>query len=301
MCRGPHDATMPGGTRTTVWHPSAAMTCSHARLGFLLLALLLAGCPDDGGTLPTDDDDSVADDDDATGDDDDSTPQPTNPRPVTVDTSDGVALRGTFQAAPGVDEGPGVLLVHELYGDTGDFVTVWNNFLNQGIAVLAVDLRGHGNSPDVAGSIDDLRTDPALLPLDVQAALQFLADEDTVDPNRLGLLGLDVGANLTLLAAHEGWGVAAYVAVSPDLAGVEALSGTTLDALQLSAGGQFVAGTTDDASAADTEDLYDVAAEPKDLRIVLGTGAHGAALVSGSPDAQSGVVAWLAGQLDDDE
>lgn len=257
--------------------------------------MALTGCDDDGGTLPTDDDDATA-----AGDDDDSTEDitPTSPVPITLTTADGLELRGTFQAAPGVTNGPAVVMLHELGGTRQDFNLAWDAFQTRGISTLAFDFRSHGQSDDSTVDILDLRTTPGELELDVKAALDYLVSQSVVDASRVGLIGLDVGANLALVGRHgtldggDDWGVAAAVAMSPDIAGIEALGELTQGDLNLSAV-QYVAGALDAADAADAQALYDATADPKDLRLVKQTGAHGADLLAGSPDAQSGVAEWF--------
>lgn len=270
-----------------------------------LFIFALAGCPEEGGTLLPDDDDSTT----AIGDDDDDStsepPAPTVATPVGFETVDGLELRGTFQAAPGVTNGPAVVMVHELYGDRQDFNLIWEIFQDNGVSTLAFDLRGHGSSPDAGVEIDELRTTPGLLEADVRAAIGFLADQAVVDPSKIGVLGLDIGANLAVIGRHESrdttlddWGVATIVAITPDIAGIEALWEGSAQDLVLS-NAQYVAGELAPEDAADATTLHDLTEDPKDLRIVLGTSAHGAEMVTGSSDARTGIVAWFATRLNE--
>ena len=194
------------------------------RLLFLLLTLALLAlapaCEGDGeGTLPpVGDDDAAADDDDA-GDDDDATPPPTYPESITLTTADGKTLQGTWQDAPGVDNGPAVVFLHQITRDRQDFQTVWFNFLDAGISVLAFDFRGHGSSDDADLDMIDLLTTPGHLEHDMDAAIAFAAEQDVVDPSRIGVFGLDVGANLAILASHRAdLDVKIICAVSADVA-----------------------------------------------------------------------------------
>ena len=263
----------------------------------------MLGCPGEGGLLG-DDDDSTS----GVGDDDDDStsepPTPTVSSPITVTTDDGVELRGSWQPAAGVTSGPAVLLLHELWGDRGDFTLIWDVFQDAGISTMAIDFRGHGNSPDASVDNDVLRTSPGLLESDVRAALEELASKSVVDTSKVGILGLDVGANLAVIGQHESrqgssdsWGVDVICAVSPDLGGIEALSGTATIDMVLSYA-QYVAGENEPDDAADATALYDVTTDPRDLRIVLGTGAHGAAMLTGSSDARAGIVNWFSNQFE---
>ncbi len=276
-----------------MWHPFAAMTNRPCLITLLALLLLpLAGCPDDGGTLPADDDDSTA-----VGDDDDTTEDitPTSPAPITLTTSDGLDLRGTFQPAAGVSFGPAVVMLHELGGTRQDFSSAWDNFQDAGISTLAFDFRGHGQSDDGTVALADLRTTPDQLELDLRAALDYLVDQAVVDPDKVGIIGLDVGANLAVIARDDtaAWGIASIVAMSPDLAGIEALGGLSSADLVLS-NAQYVAGANNATDAADAQALYDLTTDPRDLRLIKQVSGHGADLLTGSPDAQAGVAAWFA-------
>ncbi len=276
-----------------MWHPFAAMPIRPLLIAlFALLLLPLTGCPGGGDLLPDDDDDSAI-----AGDDDDSTEDitPTSPVPISLTTSDGLELRGTFQAAPGVDLGPAVVMLHELGGTRVNFNLAWDNFLDQGISVLAFDFRGHGQSDDGTVPLADLRTTPGELELDVRAALDYVVDQPMVDAAEVGVIGLDVGANLAVITRHEAaqWGVASIVAISPDIAGVEALGELSSADLVLS-NAQYVAGLNNAADAADAQALYDLTTDPRDLRLVKQSSAHGADLLTGSSDAQEGVATWFA-------
>ena len=266
-------------------------------LSLLALLLLLASCEGDGeGTLPpVDDDDSAADDDDAT--DDDDVVDPTYAESVEVVTSDGKTLRGTWQDAPGVDNGPAVVFLHQIARDRQDFQTVWFNFLDAGISVLALDFRGHGSSDDADIELIDMLTTPGHLENDMIAALEYAAGRPTVDPARIGILGLDVGANLAVVASHRAdLDVKIICAVSADVASVEALSGTTVDQLLLS-GALYVAAENEVPQAADAQTFFDLTIEPRDIELVLNTDDHGQDLLSGSGDAQVGIPAWFEAQL----
>ncbi len=286
-------------------HPCAAMKRLRLTLGILFILLLgaLAGCPGEGGLLVDDDDSAVA-----VGDDDDSTSEPPTPTfasPISVTTSDGVELRGTWQPAAGVTNGPAVVLLHELGGDRQDFNLIWDIFQSNGISTMAFDHRGHGASPDAGVSFDELRTTPGLLEADVRAALDYVLGQDVVDDGRIGILGLDVGANLAVIGRHESrngspdsWRVHTIVAITPDIAGIEALGELSSADLALS-NVQYVAGENTPDDVTDATALYDLTDEPKDLRVVLGTGAHGADMLTGSSDARNGIVAWFASRFDE--
>lgn len=275
------------------------MLRSHLLLSSLaLFTFLLASC-DSEGSLLNDDDDAVDDDDtgddDDASDDDDAAP-PTFPESVELTTEDGLTLVGTFQAAPGVSLGPAVLLLHEQGRDRHDYDAIWSLFHSSGIATLAFDFRSHGASDSAAVDLSALETDPDQLHYDVQAALGWLAAQPVVDSERVGVMGLAMGANMAVVANHfrAEWGVSSVVAVSADIGSIEALSGgVTLDLENA----LYAASDGVEPQSSDATSLEGMTADPKDLRLIVGTASVGAALLQASPDARQGSVDWFAEQL----
>jgi len=263
------------------------------------LVLSLGGCEADEGGLG--DDDDVADDDDSTddddaADDDDDSVEPTFPESVALTTEDGLTVAGTYQAAPGVDSGPAVLLLHQYGNDRHDYDAIWSLFHESGLATLAIDFRSHGESDQASVSTEELLSDPDQLRHDVEAALDWLASKEEVDPARIGVMGLSVGANMAVVANHNrtAWGVASIVAFSARLSAVEALASTS--ALDLESA-LYVASEGEEPQATDAVSLYDLTAEPHRVELVLGTSSHGADLLQASADARQGSVDWFAEQL----
>ncbi len=270
-------------------------------LFLLTLLLLLVGADCEGGgsgTIDDDDSASVLDDDDNGADDDDFTP--TYPEDFEAVTSDGLTIRGTFQSAEGVDVAPAVLLLHEIARDSGDFNTVFIDFVQAGVSVLAIDFRGHGDSDPAPIDLADLQTDPSQLHHDVVAALEWLAARDDVDADRIGIMGLDVGASMAVVALHNRatWGIKSICAITPILAHVHVLAGT--DQLDLM-NALYVAAAENVQDLADAQALYDITAEPRDIEPVGQTDDHGVDLLTGSIDAQSGTVAWFVDALEEDD
>ena len=138
--------------------------------------------------------------------------------------------------------------------------------------------------------------DPDQLKWDVLAGLEYLRDQPSVDPERIGIFGLSVGANMAVVANHHRaeWGVKTITAVSANRDRVLLLAET--DTLNLE-NAQYVAAENESPQNAMAEEMFNETVEPSDLRLVLGTDDHGADLLQGSGEAQVGIPAWFVEQL----
>ena len=262
----------------------------------LLLLLALVGCPGGDGTLGDDDDATAANDDDA-ADDDDATPtgpQPLGPETVPITTEDGLTLSGTFRGF--TEAMPAVLLLHQYARDRADFDSVIDLFEDAEIATLALDFRGHGLSEGVDFDLDQLLTDPDQLRHDVLAGLDWLRDHEAVHADRVGVMGLSVGANMAVVANHnrEAWGVKSTCTVSARLSAIRDLAGTTDLDLENSI---YVAADLEQPQADDADALGAMTADPTVVRRVLNTSAHGFQLLLNSQGVREGTVAWFVDEL----
>jgi alpha-beta hydrolase superfamily lysophospholipase len=145
-------------------------------------------------------------------------PHATGPEEVSFVTRDGVSIRGTYH--PPTNPGPyAVVLLHML----GRNRTDWNGFVpylqREGFAVLAFDLRGHGESAARNGQPYEWRSfsdaDFRGSVVDVEAAKEFLRSRGHAGP--YGMVGASIGANLAIRYAAQDTDVRAIVALSPGL------------------------------------------------------------------------------------
>ena len=128
---------------------------------------------------------------------------------------------------------PAILLLHG-YGEDR---TTWKDFskqlLNRGFAVMAMDLRGHGesrtkNQRPIQAS-PDWRTNLQEFPVDLDPALDFMKSQPRVDTRKMAVIGFDVGANLALIASGRFPEVRTAVAIKPNLDESFALAGSAQD------------------------------------------------------------------------
>ena len=267
------------------------------------------GPVDDDTTLI--DDDAAPVDDDATPADDDATiiddvgpaegdtavdPVETTELMLTASDATQIAAR-SWKLASTPAGAPGVLLVHQYLETKEQWDPYVTDLAAQGWIVVAIDLRGHGESGAAAGPLADLLSDPAQAPLDVQAGLTWLVGDGGADPTRVAIVGTSIGANLACVASANGYGVLVAVAVSARDTAVADLADKALADLTFS--GLFILATEQDgggvqASTADA--FFEISAEPKQ-KLVLPGAAHGKALLVEHPDAVAAIHAFLTQHL----
>ena len=124
-------------------------------------------------------------------------------REVSVNATDGFTLKGTYYSA--VKGGPGILLLHQCNADSQIYAQLATMLNTAGYNVLAIDFRGFGGSK--AGAYTDFTAQRQRItqgmPGDVDAALNFLASQPTVNPRALGIVAGGCGVNPAVQAARR--------------------------------------------------------------------------------------------------
>jgi dipeptidyl aminopeptidase/acylaminoacyl peptidase len=129
-------------------------------------------------------------------------------REVSIATTNQKKLFGWLIAAPSGLSAPTVLVMHGWGANAALMLPAARPLHAAGYAVLLLDARCHGRSDD-----DSFSSLPRFAE-DVEHALDWLARQPAVDPQRIALLGHSVGAGAVLLTAARRRDVAAVVSVS---------------------------------------------------------------------------------------
>jgi pimeloyl-ACP methyl ester carboxylesterase len=207
------------------------------------------------------------------------------PQRVEVTASDGLTLVGNFfPASDAADDtgAPTVLLLHQF----GASKTSWGPLIpalyDAGYTLLAVDLRGHG---ETGGSLDW-----PLAEQDTQTWLDWLREQPGVDPERLSIIGSSIGSNLALRGMADDERVVTAVAISP---GLDYYGVTTQDAIETIGQRPVFLATAqrDTQSSAGVKTLATVVQGDALVRIYRGN-AHGVSLFS-QGDFIPMIVSWL--------
>lgn len=162
------------------------------------------------------------------------------PTDMALTSADGFALKGTLTlpAAKPKAKVPVVILAHQFHSDRSGWAPLTDKLLARGIGVLALDLRGHGESvlkdgaeirvsDDFAASAKAAGFDK--IPADLAQAAAWLRKQPGVDGRRIGLAGSSVGAFAVLLAAPE---VKPLAVLSLSPAGTSAFGDSARDRLK---------------------------------------------------------------------
>ena len=226
----------------------------------LSVVLLIVSMPVEGGTKP----DAVS-------------------QRVTVRTDDGLQLAATFYEAS-ARPAPAVIYVHQLQKARKDWDAVASQLAAEGLAGLAIDLRGHGESPgspqDYSGMVQDVR-----------AARRFLATRPEVTPSRIGIAGASIGATLSAIVAGEDGAVVSLALLSPAMD----YRGLRLDGAMKKYGARpalLVASMDDGYSARTVKELQKAGGGVRET-LVLTHGGHGMAMLAGESELGRRLLEWF--------
>ena len=231
---------------------------------------------------------------------------------VSFSSIDSVEVSALFGTAQADELLPVVILLHDLGGNKSDWLSATDTYvalLERGYAVLAIDMRGHGQTP-----LPDARQvleliDLELSFLDVHAALVWLQSQSKVDVSRIAVVGSGSGGNVAYVSSGRMPElIKTGVSLSPGLWGA-----ASLEPLVIGAGFEpfgprsmlFMAGDQDQIQAGDVilsyaefaRSLEAQTAEPKDVRVFPDSADHGFALLDNVAEAQDLFFLWLEENL----
>ncbi len=212
---------------------------------------------------------------------------------VKFKTEDGVTIHATYYK-PEVSKGNGVILLHMLRTDRSYWKEFAGALMNEGFDVVAIDLRGHGQSIDKNGvkiSWDRFsERDFNDMVLDVKAAKLFL-QENEVD--RIAIVGASIGANTALNYAVDDSSIKTIVLLSPglDYRGVK----TEGSMKRYNKSVLIAVSDEDEPSFSSSQRLFEIATGEKQLKVYSNAG-HGTWMF-GKTDLKEIIINWLKDKL----
>lgn len=214
---------------------------------------------------------------------------PPEPEDVEIEMPDGTAIVGTYYLPPTdvifEDAYTGVLLLHMLNSRRGAWEPIIEHLTANDYAVLAVDMRGHG---DTGGPQD---WDAAIA--DVPVLLDWLREQIEVG-DTVAVMGGSIGSNVALMGCADDPGCVTAIALSPglDYRGVmplESVESGLADRATL-----LVAAHADRTSAEAVREMATAAQGEVGMRLYPGR-AHGTNLLTSSDGERviGMIVNWL--------
>ena len=133
--------------------------------------------------------------------------EPLPPEDVSLKTTDGKTLTATYYPSRSGKDAAAVILLHAYGGNRATLDTLARKLQQAGSAVIAPDLRGHGDS--MLG-IRNLHPDDyaAMVGRDLESVKGFLMkrnNEGELNVERLGIVGVEMSASLALNWAALDW------------------------------------------------------------------------------------------------
>jgi dienelactone hydrolase len=225
-----------------------------------------------------------------------------NTKEVELTAKDGFVLMGTFYWTEREEDQtvPGVLLLHQMRGKRQDYSDLIKELVGRGYAVLAMDLRGHGESIKAKDGKERRHQDFevsefAAMVSDAELAVNHLREQPGVDADRIAIVGASIGANAALNAAAKNPAVKSVVLLSP---GIEYHKIKTEPAMKKYEGAVFLAASEEDKYSAQTVNrLKELARGKCELKMYSGAG-HGTNMFRPTKgDLQTRVFNWIVETL----
>ncbi len=208
---------------------------------------------------------------------------------VTLRAADGTTLSAVWHAPERT--APAVLLVHMLTRTHAEWDQTAQALHVSGFGVLALDLRGHGASEGSASALGPM-------PLDVQAALDWLKTRADVQAGHLGIAGASLGATLAVMAAAAEPAVRSIALLSPASEYRGLRCEAQMRRFAERSGAVMLVASTGDPYALRTANHFEaMGTGPRDLRVIDATSAHGTTLLAVRPDLVASLVDWFRRSL----
>jgi len=204
---------------------------------------------------------------------------------VSLQSADGHVLAASLGVPKAAKYG--VVLVHQGGRNKEDWLSIADKLYGDGVAVIAVDLRGHGASAPLAES-PPVPADYAAMVGDVRAAIDRLEAEKVT---RVAVVGAELGANLGINAALDEDSVAIVAMLSP---GLDYKGVITSDAVKRYGGRTLlIVAASDDTYGAKSAAILDGTAQGIHEFRLLESGGRGMKMLSAEPALEGWLVGWI--------
>ncbi|MFH1620964.1 MAG: alpha/beta fold hydrolase [Patescibacteria group bacterium] len=217
------------------------------------------------------------------------------PEKISFATLDGVTIVGEWQAAPTV--AGAVILLHMMRSDKSSWKQMQDQLAKKGLASLAIDMRGHGES---IISADGKKLNYRLFKdeehqakiMDVMGAFNWIRERG-MEPQQINLCGASFGANLCVKMLTE----------EPELVGAALLSpGLDYHGLQILKSSPFlqtdqklfIVSSEDDVQSFEgSRRLYEESPVTDKIFIPYKGAGHGTEILEADKNLKTKIADWL--------
>lgn len=205
-------------------------------------------------------------------------------------TRDGIIVAGDFYEADG---NRGVLLLHMMPAARKSWIDFAKKLQEAGFQVLAIDLRGHGESqggPDGYKNFSDAEHQASRF--DVIAAIEFLQSRGVID---FHLVGASIGANLALQYAAEHPEVKSVVLLSPGINYRGVRTDGLVRGLDPGQSLYLVSGGDGDAASRETVSglIKETLRGPARMLKIFDDAEHGTRIFEKHPEFMDELIVWI--------
>lgn len=213
-----------------------------------------------------------------------------NGQRVEYRTRDGVQIAGVWQQGTG---NQALLCVHMMPATKESWQSFAKEATKRGFSVLAIDLRGHGEST-MGGELlytafSDAEHEASRL--DIEAALDVLASKG-FSKEQVALVGASIGANLALVTLGDYPTIPLAVALSPGLNYHGVIPLSSLRALPKTQRALLIA-SSEDAGSYQAMERFEEASIQVEIRPVHDLG-HGTRMLEADPTLTGSILDWLS-------
>ena len=214
---------------------------------------------------------------------------------VTFSTEDNLKINAVLQyPKESKTSSPAIILIHQGGSSKEEWTSlpVVQQLIKEGYAILAYDIRIHGKSEKDDGNLYDLFNNPKRAPLDLVAAIQFLKKDKHINPNRIGVMGASIGANLACIATSNRFKAKSIVSISAKIAAAQNLSGSK--EIIAPKNGFYIASEKEQGGkrAEWAHDLYNKTSGERKVEIGKGN-AHGVHILKQNKFLEKSIVEWF--------
>jgi pimeloyl-ACP methyl ester carboxylesterase len=207
-------------------------------------------------------------------------------------TSDGVVIAGTMYIS-GSSPRPTLLCLHQWRADRSTYAALAKALVVAGYNVLAIDMRGYGESNKTADG-KTVRPDREAVK-DVEAAMTFLRSNPAVDGKRIGIIGASYGSSNALIYAAGDPGVKTLVLLSPGLNYFHVLP-TEPAVRKYGPRPMLVVASSEDVRSVEAVDVYKKLGGAVTAKIYDNAG-HGTEILDAKKDLAMGILDFLRTSL----